>query len=430
MNTRFLLTIVFLAGVSSGWIGKTWWGNPQSALTNQLPDNNQQLISRTDNNRQQPAHALDSKVTASSDTTSFNVDYTDASAQPEASREALADTSAYELFTRLLQERRYYDAMALYQETTRNDERATAQLKRELLDHLGTLSSNRKNSDFSELTGNYLSIYYDDLDVLVLLAEFNEANGSYLEAADVYLLAKNYTYNIADQQVLLTHFNNFVNDIHQTYSNQKDWLSLINFYAHIETLGLMTSSHQYARALAHLHNGDKFSAVELLEHLVNDSQIGEKATTALLELSTSGITTATSNTTAPGDSEAIALQQRGNQYLVDLTINRQDTVKLLIDTGASMTTLSQASFYALRSSGAAIEQERRIFHTASGVAQGTVYLMPEINLGSYLLTNTKVAVLDFSSVQDIDGLLGMNVLGQFRFQIDQENRKLLLNRKE
>ena len=95
-----------------------------------------------------------------------------------------------------------------------------------------------------------------------------------------------------------------------------------------------------------------------------------------------------------------------------------------------MTTLSQASFYALRTSGEAIEQERRVFHTANGVAQGTVYLVPEINLGPFLLKNTRVAVLEFGIVQGIDGLLGMNVLGQFRFQIDQENRNLLLNKKE
>jgi hypothetical protein len=31
---------------------------------------------------------------------------------------------------------------------------------------------------------------------------------------------------------------------------------------------------------------------------------------------------------------------------------------------------------------------------------------------------------------DIDGLLGMNVLGQFRFQIDQQQKRLYLAEKE
>ena len=430
MDTRFLLIAVFVAGVSSGWLGKAWWGTPHSGPTTQVSDNTQQSIRRNDNASRTLSNTLDSTITRSSDATSINIDFSDPPSLAEPSREARTDNNAPLLFTRLLDDRRYYDAMVLYQETTRNNERATAQLKRELLDHLNLLSSNRNNSDFSELTENYLSVYYDDLDVLLLLADFNEANGSYLEAADVYLLAKNYTYKITDQQNLLTHFNSFVNKTDQIYSNQQDWLSLINFYAHIEALGLLTSVHQYGRAIAHLSNGDRFSAVALLEQLVNDSLIGEQASLALLELSGNTGTPIINSDPVREDSEVVSLQQRGNQFLVDLTINREDNVKLLIDTGASMTTLSQASFYALRTSGEAIEQERRVFHTANGVAQGTVYLVPEINLGPFLLKNTRVAVLEFGIVQGIDGLLGMNVLGQFRFQIDQENRNLLLNKKE
>ena len=66
--------------------------------------------------------------------------------------------------------------------------------------------------------------------------------------------------------------------------------------------------------------------------------------------------------------------------------------------------------------------------SASGVVMGTVYSVPELSLGPYLMKNTRIAVLDFDVSRDIDGLLGMNVLGQFRFQIDQENARLLLSR--
>ena len=44
------------------------------------------------------------------------------------------------------------------------------------------------------------------------------------------------------------------------------------------------------------------------------------------------------------------------------------------------------------------------------------------------MNNTQIAVLEFDMNQGVDGLLGMNVLGQFRFQIDQENTQLLLSR--
>ncbi|OED42035.1 hypothetical protein AB833_08150 [Chromatiales bacterium (ex Bugula neritina AB1)] len=430
MDNRFLLTVVFVAGVSLGWQGNVWWVTRQSEPPEQLSDNTQPPATQDDSNRQNHTGALELTIRTSADESSVNVDFSDPSTGQELTGVILSDTNTHALFTRLLHDRRYYDAMVLYQESSRNNGTTTDQLKRELLDHLSELSNIRNNSDFSDLIQNYLSIYYDDIDVLLLLAEFNQANGSYLEAADVYLLAKNYSYRVADQHNLLRHFSSFVDKTDRLYTEQKDWLSLINFYSHLETLGLMTSSHQFAQAIAHLGNGDRISAAGVLEQLVNDNLVGEKAANALAELSVHGGSTAISGDSVRGVSEAIALQQRGNQFLVDLTINRQDTVKLLIDTGASMTTLSQASFYSLPSSGVAIEQGRRVFHTANGVVQGTVYLVPEINLGPYLLTDTQVAVLDFDVVQGIDGLLGMNILGKFRFQIDQENRSLLLQRKE
>jgi len=93
-----------------------------------------------------------------------------------------------------------------------------------------------------------------------------------------------------------------------------------------------------------------------------------------------------------------------------------------------MTTLSRAKFDSLISSGEAVIEDRRVFRTASGVVMGTVYSVSEVRLGQYSLENTKIAVLDFDISRNFDGLLGMNILGQFRFQIDQENTKLLLSK--
>ena len=122
------------------------------------------------------------------------------------------------------------------------------------------------------------------------------------------------------------------------------------------------------------------------------------------------------------------MQKLGNQYLVNLTINRSDDVKLLIDTGASITTLSRAAFESLNSFDEAEKRDRRAFRTAGGVVMGTVYSFPEVSLGAYLMKNIQIAVLDFDTNREIDGLLGMNVLEQFRFQIDQENTRLILSR--
>ncbi len=94
-----------------------------------------------------------------------------------------------------------------------------------------------------------------------------------------------------------------------------------------------------------------------------------------------------------------------------------------------MTAMSSASFHSLGISADAEERDRRVFRTAGGVVMGTVYRVPELTMGPYVLKNTDVAVIDFPTHREIDGLLGMNILGQFRFQIDQENARLRLSEK-
>ena len=142
----------------------------------------------------------------------------------------------------------------------------------------------------------------------------------------------------------------------------------------------MTSPCQYRQALAYLRSGDEYFAVEQFNQLLNDSLVGEAAAQALNNLT--GISEAPVVVTSSvwEGAESIALQRVGNQYLADLTGRSQATVKLLIDTGASMTTLSRSAFANINADGDALEQERRLFRTASGVIMGTVYLIPELNL--------------------------------------------------
>jgi len=427
MNTRFIVIVTFILGLGSGWLGKTWLGSDQSALFATVSTDSASSAGIQNS-------VSDSVITLESANSNGDLPATQniLDIAPRQQSQLYEDKSGgitiFDHFKNLLNDRLYFDAMTLYQDQGQLNSQTIARLRRALFDHLTTLSQTRNNTDFSELIESYLSIYYDDIDALLLLANFNKVNGSYFEVIDVYLLAKTYAYNDVDQQKVLSQFNDFVKEIDSFYTNQKNWVSLINLYSHINTAGLMTSPFQFQQALAHLRSGDEYFAIEQFTQLLNDSLVGESAATALNKL--------TAYTEAPGpivsapldDSEAIPLQKLGNQYLVNLTINRRDDIRLLIDTGASMTTLSRAKFDSINTSGEAVIQDRRVFRTASGVIMGTVYSVPELSLGPYRLTNTQIAVLDFDIDREIDGLLGMNILGQFRFQIDQENTRLLLSR--
>jgi predicted aspartyl protease len=435
MGERLSFVFIFLAGVGAGWIGQTWYAAAQTesavrVLAGNTPVAENELPSST-------VRATDTAVgdAGSAGVASLTQDVvaSDSAAQPQSSPVAGSGDGSGQL-EQLLAERRYFDAMTLHQDKVRAGDRAAAQSKRTILKHLRDLLDSRNSNDFSDLIQNYLSLYYDDIEVLLLLAEFNQTNGSYLEAVDVYLLASTYAYTEVDQNNVNASFDAFIRTVDRQYTDQKNWLSLINLYSHVNASGLLTSPYQYRLAIAYLQNGDEFLATEHLRQLVDDSLVGEAAVLSLNNLggnSTVAIPAQPAES-ALASSESVALEKRGNHYLVDLTLNRADRVSLLIDTGASITTLWSTAFNSLSTLGNAVEVERRAFRTAGGIVQGTVYSVSELTLGPYRLQDTHVAVLDFDAGDDsrdgFDGLLGMNVLGRFDFQIDQENSRLLLNR--
>jgi predicted aspartyl protease len=71
-----------------------------------------------------------------------------------------------------------------------------------------------------------------------------------------------------------------------------------------------------------------------------------------------------------------------------------------------------------------------LFNTANGITQGAIYQADQLSLGAYVLRDVKLAVLDFQQNQGIDGLLGMNVLQHFRFEIDQDRQVIRLQQRK
>ncbi len=436
MSNRYFIAIAFLMGVGGGWFGKTWLDTNHLTLglvvNNTIDKNQANPDARVKKNME--SNLASSSVLAQSSHAKPDKQKAVRNNDPKPVGQGLdvnhrTSISVIETFDNLLKNRRYFNAMTLFQDQKQQSEQVAAQLKVRLLKELKFLTETRNNIDFSELVENYLTIYYDDIEVLLILADFNRANGSYHEAVNVFLLAHTYSYSSADQEKVGTRFKQFVMNTDNTYTEQKNWWSLINLYAQINTSGLMTSTYQYRQALAHLRSGDTVFATEQLDQLRDDSLVGELAIKALSSIGRENESPSTEYSLSWVGADSIALQKLGNQYAVNLENSRRNSVKLLIDTGASMTALSREAFKTLNSIGDAVEQDRRVFRTANGLVQATVYSVPELSLGPHRLGNTQIAVIDFEKNRGIDGLLGMNILGQFRFQIDQDNAQLILSKK-
>jgi clan AA aspartic protease (TIGR02281 family) len=125
----------------------------------------------------------------------------------------------------------------------------------------------------------------------------------------------------------------------------------------------------------------------------------------------------------------IPLHRSGNHFIVDASPGRGRKVRLLIDTGASVTILTPD---VLEHPGIRYQDtgRTRVFNTANGTVQAPVYILDSLTVGDWEVNQLEVGVLDLSGGPDINGLLGMNFLRHFQFFIDQNKALLQLSAKD
>lgn len=326
----------------------------------------------------------------------------------------------------LLKKRSYQEAISLYQNVASQSETDQKRLKTVFLDHLNLLLKQDRANDFIELTNLYLSVYFEDIDVLLLLATFNKDSNLYVEAVGVYQLAAEYAYSLKSQKKVENAFEDFIRETDSFLSRNEDWYNLSQVFFQAELVGLLKPKYQLRQAEVYLINGERYDASRILNTLIDNNTLAAEAKELLNRMD--GDTDNYSNDgLAQNHSSALQLERRGNQYIADLGLSGTREVKLLIDTGASLTTLSQLSFDRIRGGIRYEYVGDRMFSTANGLVKGEVYHVDNVSIANYSLEKTAIAVLDFGIGGDIDGLLGMNVLGKFKFQIEQDKSQLLLS---
>ena len=327
-------------------------------------------------------------------------------------------------FSTSLSKANYRLALAQYQEIANNDDVEFAEARSRLFNHLQQLLKNASSQRFVDLTDEYLSIFYDDVDVLLYLAAFNYSLGDMVEAAAVYRLVNSYAYSAEQIAKLRQSVDIFISKLDLHYAASGDLFGLTTIYSQLDSDGLLQSRHQLAFAKVYLSQGNTSGAIALLKRLKDQSEVASSARALLTEVELKE-----GDEIVPVErfySDQIALKPRGNQFSLDLDIDGS-MVDLLIDTGASMTTMSQQQFQRSFNRDDLTFVEQRLFNTANGIAKGSVYRVDSVQLGRFILNDVHIAVLDFDLAGQLDGLLGMNVLGQFHFQIDQNNARLLLS---
>ncbi|MBI3795627.1 MAG: clan AA aspartic protease [Deltaproteobacteria bacterium] len=114
----------------------------------------------------------------------------------------------------------------------------------------------------------------------------------------------------------------------------------------------------------------------------------------------------------------------GGLLLVPVTIQGQD-FEFLIDTGAAYTALSKEMIAFL---GFSLTPQRTVLIApAQGHTFRTPLLtIPELQIGGFRLAQVTAILLEFPPALKLDGVLGMNVLKQFRTTIEADTATLVL----
>lgn len=168
----------------------------------------------------------------------------------------------------------------------------------------------------------------------------------------------------------------------------------------------------FARALVQLDQPEQ--AYEVLQSLPADSGPAATLLATIERARASGATD-------------IPIYPRGESYIVDAVINGRTRIKLLIDTGASMTIIRPS---ALRLAGIDLHQFQRsvIFNTANGRVRAPVLQLNSLALGQQVVHDIDVGSLRLEALDGVDGLLGMNYLNSFKFTLNQQEQVILLTR--
>jgi len=120
----------------------------------------------------------------------------------------------------------------------------------------------------------------------------------------------------------------------------------------------------------------------------------------------------------------LALQRKGSHFMVDALLNHRD-IRLLIDTGASLTVLDSAAAAQLGLNESEVLQRMQM-NTANGVTEALLYRIDSMALGVFSVSPMDIAVVEHLDINGASGLLGMNFLQHFEFRIDQSDAQLFL----
>lgn len=306
-------------------------------------------------------------------------------------------------------------------------ETVVADARAEILAHARRLIADRHFSLAGKLLNRFLVAAFRDVEARSLLAATLHGQGDFRAAIDQLYVARGYAFRPAMLKEITGHIRSLVAERSQSLRNDNDHHALLALYQQLTQLEPDHAAYFMGLAATQLAMDDKEAARRSLLLVSHDPDVGAQAQAMLSELS---VALAEEQDTPPQVSVTevvgIPLQRSGNHFIVGAKPAQGRRIRLLIDTGASLTIFTPE---VLEQQGIRYKATGRsgVFNTANGPVQAPIYILDALSVGDWQVNQLEIGILDLGSRSGIDGLLGMNFLRHFQFFIDQNEAQLRLS---
>ncbi len=290
-------------------------------------------------------------------------------------------------------------------------------LKEQVLYFAAETIASHAFSDAARLLIALLEEYPDDIDVLAQQVSLHEAQGHFVDAITLAYDLQYRTFESSAKDTLLGRARALARRAITATSAHKNWVRTASLCELALSLDQRFDFAQLHLARAHFEQGHLVTANSHISPLINTSQWQEEARILAQAIAVARVA-----------DTAIPLIAKRDQFMVRTRLSDVAEVTLLIDTGASICTLSQEIFLLIEPQVKATYIRDIRLNTAGGPVTASLYSFSSLSVADYRVTEIEVAVNPHSA-DAFDGLLGMNFLSLFEFTIHQKDQYLTLKKK-
>jgi len=327
--------------------------------------------------------------------------------------------SKLELFKRLLEKLEYQKALKIYENIAHTSRQKYYE---NILFEYIDINIEQNSYSIEKLLKLFLQIYYENPKALYYQAIIQYKKNLYLKSIKILYKTKD---QYIENQNLKNQRNktlkNYIKNYILILQNNKDTKKIIKLFKYLINQekkydNSHNNSNKYKHQLAKIYYDLKYykKSKILLEDITQDYIYINEVKKTISNIEKTKKLNQKYKT-------KIKLQKSNNHFYINAIINNNLKIKLLIDTGASLTFINEKLFLNLDKS----TLKPILLNTANGVLKSYILILDNFSIQNIGFDSFEVTIGDING--PYDGLLGMNYLKNFDFYIDQEKSILYLN---